>query len=256
MRGRLDVPRIIGREIESTYPSPRQKSVADKENLQAIAHRRLYPSLTDPNYLVLRARRLIFRQWIERLGQGLNVLDIGGRYQPYRRLLQGKALRYTAVDLLRTEWVDVVASGEKLPFPENTFDLVIVTQVFEYFNHPSQAAQQIHAVLKPGGVLLMSAVGFAPRFVNEERWRFTSFGIRTLLAPFSEVDIVPEAHSPAGLVRAVSLFFHWFLPSRPLKKLYSFLLCPLLNLLGLALERFPLSRNDQFTPNFSARARK
>jgi SAM-dependent methyltransferase len=227
-----------------------------KENLQAIAHRRLYPRLTDSSYLVLRSRRMIFSNWLKQLPGELSVLDIGGRYQPYRSLLNGQLRRYTAIDLIRTEFVDVLASGEALPFRDATFDLVIVTQVFEYFAKPFEAARQIHAVLKPGGTLLMSAVAFAPRFVSEEHWRFGPAGIRSLLAPFFSVEIVPEVYSPAGLIRSVNLFMDYFLPSRPLKKLYGISLCPLLNLLGLLAEWTRVSKNDQFTANYSVLARK
>ena len=227
-----------------------------KEDLLAIAHRRLYPSIFEPNYLVLRARRRIFTGWIERLGKDLSVLDVGGRYQPYRPLLEGRFRQYVAVDIQPTVLVDVLASGQALPFAPNTFDLVIATQVFEYFPQPQEAARQIYAALKPGGCLLMSAAGFTPRVVDEEHWRFTPAGLRALLAPFSKVEIVPEVRSPAGLLRSINLFFDWFLPARPLKKLYGVSVGCLLNLAGIAAERVRISRNDQFTTNFSIFAKK
>jgi SAM-dependent methyltransferase len=248
-------PRTWLRIIARFFPG-QSNSVTKKENLQAIAHRRLYPSLTDPNYLVLRARRSIFSNWIRNFAGELKVLDIGGRYQPYRPLLDGRISQYVAVDLIPTEQVNLLASGEALPFPASTFDLVIATQVFDYFSQPFEAARQIHAVLKPSGALLMSVAAIAPRFASEERWRFCPDGIRSLLAPFSELEIVPEVYSPAGIIRSVNLFLDWFLPSRPLKKLYAISGCPLLNLLGLLTERFHISKNDQFTPNYSVFARK
>src|SRR5258705_13687124 len=123
----------------------------NEEELLSIARSRLYPSLTNPNYLVLRSRRLIFEQWLRRFDGNLAVLDIGGRYQPYRPLLQGKIEKYVALDVLKTDLVDVVGSGEDLPFQEQSFDLVIATGVFEYFYKPHEAAQNIHRVLRPGG---------------------------------------------------------------------------------------------------------
>jgi hypothetical protein len=86
------------------------------KSLSQIAHERLYPSLRDPNYLVLRARRLIFTRWIEELeSRTLKILDVGGRYQPYRPLFEGRIAQYVAVDLRRTEFVSVLADGEALP---------------------------------------------------------------------------------------------------------------------------------------------
>jgi hypothetical protein len=52
------------------------------DSLSKVARRRLYPSLTDPGYLTLRSRRLIFASWARQFqGQHLTVLDVGGRYQ-------------------------------------------------------------------------------------------------------------------------------------------------------------------------------
>src|SRR5258707_8113227 len=101
--------------------------------LSKIEHKRLYPRLTAPNFLVLRSRRIIFQNWISTIsGNTLMILDVGGRYQPYRTLFGNRVGRYIACDLARTELVDVIASGESLPFAFNTFDVIIATQVFDY----------------------------------------------------------------------------------------------------------------------------
>jgi hypothetical protein len=97
-------------------------------NLWRVANDRLYPSLRNPNFLVLRARRLIFQQWIANLGdRPLTILDVGGRYQPYRPLFGDRARKYVGCDLIKTELVNVVADGEALPFASRTFDVVVCT---------------------------------------------------------------------------------------------------------------------------------
>ena len=80
---------------------------------------RLYPSLTNPSWLVLRRRREIFRKWLARVdGHDLDVLDVGGRIQPYRPLLEGRLRRYVAIDLRQTPLVNVVGRGEQIPLAE------------------------------------------------------------------------------------------------------------------------------------------
>jgi len=150
----------------------------------------------------------------------------------------------------------VVANGQALPFGPETFDVVIATQVFEYFSDPHEAAKQIHQVLKPGGVLLASLASCLPRIVDEERWRFTAPGVRSLLSPFADVDILPEVGNFGSYLRFTNLAFNFFLPWRPLRQGYNMLICPLLNLLGLGLEALNLSDNDQFAANYSVRAVK
>jgi SAM-dependent methyltransferase len=230
---------------------------ASRTELLKIAHDRLHPSLTDPNFLVLRSRRRIFQSWISSLkGTSLTILDVGGRYQPYRPLFESREIRYYACDILRTELVDVTASGESLPFADESFDVVISTQVFEYFAHPWRAAEEVHRVLKSGGALFMSAAACAPRFVDEEHWRYTPSGIRTLLSPFAKVTIAPETSSVGGLFRTTNLWLHSFAHFPILRRCFELTGCPFLNLTGILLERVGLSRNDQFCPNYSVLAIK
>ena len=142
-----------------------------------------------------RSRRLIFTPHVQKLPGNLTVLDVGGRYQPYRPLLDGKIDKYLALDVDRTEFVTVVGTGENIPFQNETFDLVIATGVFEYFRQPYDAANEVYRVLKPGGSLLVSVAAAAPRFVDEERWRYLPLGLRSLFSQFSQVTITPEVSS-------------------------------------------------------------
>src|ERR1700687_1000974 len=94
---------------------------------------RLYPSLTNPSWLVLRRRREIFRKWLSQLdARQLDVLDVGGRIQAHRPLLAGRLSRYVAVDIRKTPLVNIVARGEQIPVASGQFDLVICSQVLEY----------------------------------------------------------------------------------------------------------------------------
>ena len=161
-----------------------------RDAFQEIAEKRLRPPLTDPNFLVLHSRRVIFQGWIAQLpDKALSILDVGGRYQPYRPLFTGRVERYIGFDLLRTDFVDVVGTGENLPFASASFDLVIATQVFDCFKDPHRAAQQIHSVLKPGGALLAS-IPAMPNAIGRKR-----LGVRKISC---EVSIVPIVANPRG----------------------------------------------------------
>ena len=224
--------------------------------LLKTAHARLHPSLSNPSFLVLESRRKIFQNWIEQLGRRpATILDVGGRYQPYRPLFGGDC-RYIACDVLQTELVNVVANGESLPFAAETFDAVVCTQVFEYFARPQFAAREAHRVLKPNGALFMSVAAFAPRFVDQEHWRYTPAGIRAVLSPFEKVTITAETSSLGGLCRAVNLGLHSFTHFAFLRRVYELTFCPCLNVAGLALEKLRITSDDRFAPNFSVLAIK
>ena len=153
------------------------------KEFQNASRERLYPSIINPNWLVLRKRRELFCHWLEgSLPKGGTVLDIGGRIQPYRTLLP--ETRYLAIDLRVTPLVNVVANAERIPFPSQGFDLVLCTQMLEYAPDPGLVLSEIHRVLKPGGRVLLSVPSVFPQDADEDRWRFLSAGIRQLLSLF------------------------------------------------------------------------
>jgi SAM-dependent methyltransferase len=241
--------------MDGQFIPQKLQSTMDAIELTRIAERRLRPALSDPNFLVLRSRRIIFERWFSQINDATMVLDIGGRHQPYRPLLGNRVGRYVAIDLLQTPLVNVIADGQRLPFASETFDLVIATQVFDYLPDPRQGATEVLRVLKPGGVFCLSVAAFAPRFGEEEHWRFTPTGLRSILSGFEKIEIVPELSSVGGLLRASNLAFRSFAAkNRAALKVYEVTVCPAMNLLGLGLERLKLAPNDQFAPNFSVRA--
>ncbi len=230
------------------------------ETLETVlreGRRRLNPSLSDPNWLVLRRRREIFKKWMANLaGAELDVLDVGGRIQPYRSLMDGRIRRYVAIDVRRNALVDVVARGEQTPLPSDYFDLVICTQVLEYVAEPAAVIAEIYRMLKPGGSLLLSVPAIYPYDSAFDSWRFLPAGLRYLLGSFHTVEIVPEGSSISGFVRTACVGLNMFAKPVFLGTVLRFTLIPVLNLAALALETAAGSSNDQLSANFSALATK
>lgn len=52
--------------------------------------------------------------------------------------------------------VDVVADGKKLPFKENSFDIVLIEMVLEHVDEPEKVISEASRVLKRGGKLYIS----------------------------------------------------------------------------------------------------
>ena len=226
------------------------------EQVQRESRERLYPSLRNPNWLILRRRRQIFEAGLHRLpGSDLCVLDIGGRLQPYRPLLGTRTNSYVAVDVHVTPLVNVGAAAEALPFRDAQFDFVICTQVFEYLPDPIQAAAEIRRVLRKGGILFLSAPSVFLRENNQEYWRFLPEGLRHLLREFETVEVIPEGNSLTGFCRTCNVFMASFFRPRILAPLWQWTLVPFLNVAGSVVERIA-GDNDQFTVNYSVWARK
>ena len=218
---------------------------------------RLYPSLRNSSYLVLSRRRQNFERWLSAVpGPNLRVLDVGGRIQPYRPLIAERLRQYVAVDLAESPLVKVRANARELPFPENFFDLVFCTQVLEYVPEPAEAVGEIHRLLKPGGVALLSFSAFYPRAVDQEHWRFLPAGLRYLLHPFAAVEIVPEGSTISGFFRSCAVCVGIFARSAALRSLMGVTVVPILNLSALSLEKIARTNNDQATGNYSVWAQK
>jgi SAM-dependent methyltransferase len=190
------------------------------------------------------------------VGENLSVLDVGGRIQPYRLLLSERSARYWAIDIRESPQVNVLARGEAIPFRTGHFDIVFCTQVIEYVTEPSTLISELHRVLKPGGYIFLSAPAIFPRDSDHDLWRFMPEGLRLLLCGFEEVHVVPEGSSLIGFFRTIAVYTAMFTRPASLRKLLEMTLVPSLNIAGFILESIVLTKNDQFSPNFSALARK
>jgi len=232
-----------------------ESSAIAELNKQAAT--RLNPRLTDPNYLILRKRRELFRRWLSHIpGSGLHVLDVGGRLQPYRPLLEHRVARYIALDPRATAVVNILGKAEQLPLADALFDVVFCTQVLEYIPNPVSAVAELYRVLKPGGVLLISAPSIFPRDSDEDYWRFEPAALRMLLTAFPRIQIEAEGSSIAGFLRTANVFLMSCAKPASLRKALSYSGIPVLNLIGRWMESSGLTRNDQFAANYSALAQK
>ena len=90
-------------------PGRPHRRVAEAKRVAAF---RLDPSLNDVDSLIYLHRRSVLEGWLNELPSGIDVLDVGGRIQPYRSLIEPKSRTYFGLDLQFDGTVDVVASAE------------------------------------------------------------------------------------------------------------------------------------------------
>ena len=240
------------RSVDKDRPAAvrRQRRAAAR----SLGEHRLHPTLSEPDYLILKRRKRILQGFVASIPSGaLRVLDVGGRIQPYRELLRGRRITYVAVDPQFDGLVDVVAYGEALPIASRSIDLVLCTQVLTYSHAPEALVGEIFRVLRPGGVLLLTVPSFFPRH-HDEHWRFLPDGIRLLLAEWSDVEVVPEGHSISGLLRTLNVCLN-SVGSEKLRQAFQHSLIPLLNMIGELGESLQ-PKGTMLTANYAIRAIK
>jgi SAM-dependent methyltransferase len=186
---RIDIEDLGGRFAEA------QKGKKSEHSAEI----RVRPSRLMYDYPVLNALADAMHQLVGRLAdapQGAIALDLGSCRSPYRELLLSKGFAVRTLDLTREENADYVGTVEATGLPDESFHLVLCTQVLEHSDNPWLAAKEIRRILRPGGHAIISVphVWFYHPHPHDH-WRFTQEGLVRLCR---ENGLHPEAMLAQG----------------------------------------------------------
>jgi SAM-dependent methyltransferase len=142
-----------------------------------------------------------------------DLLDIGCGSKPYESILGPRVQRYVGFDHPDTVHdrasVDVWGDAAELPFPDASFDTVVLFHVLEHTEAPERVVAEVERVLRPGGAVVLAmpfmwGLHEAPR----DFFRLTSFGIEHVLAGagLTEVHVEPVAGTLGTLGMRASYF--------------------------------------------------
>jgi SAM-dependent methyltransferase len=151
---------------------------------------------------------------------GRRVLEIGcgagvdlARFAKGGALVTGVDLAPSAIELARANFAQQqlrgelqVTDGERLPFPDSTFDLVFAHGVVQYTAEPQRLVDECRRVLRPGGeavfqvynrISWLNALSKLMKVGLEHEdapvlLKFSIAEFRRLLSAFQDVRIVPE----------------------------------------------------------------
>jgi SAM-dependent methyltransferase len=129
------------------------------------------------------------------------VLDVGCLGKPYAVWLRG-ADSHVGIDVTPGPTVDyVIQEGKPWPLESGRFESAICTQVMQVVEDPSHLVDELHRVLAPGGVAIVT-LPFSyhdmslPRpdgDVYRDYWRHSLYGAETLLSTrFEVVEIIRQ----------------------------------------------------------------
>jgi SAM-dependent methyltransferase len=142
------------------------------------------------------------------------ILDLGCGDKPYQRYFPD-AVAYLGVDLPAErsankleKRADVYADLQRLPIADESFDVVLCTQVLEHVPEPARVLAEAHRVLRTSGLAVLT-VPFAAAEHEEpnDYLRFTSYGITDLLerCGFEAVNVKKQF----GFWSAIGEMIYW-----------------------------------------------
>ena len=185
-------------------PSPRRRPVQGSASQTALLD-------GDVNWLRVPMYAAIFEEVAEQgragLLQGKKAVELGGS----EGTLLGALRKMGALTEVAPDYP--VIDIERIPFSDASYDIVLVDQVLEHVKHPWRAAQEIHRVLRAGGLCISTSVfvypihkGFVGSF--SDYFRFSPEGFGNLFEGFkilksggwgnAEVMRLVYAHSERG----------------------------------------------------------
>jgi len=148
------------------------------------------------------------------------TLDVGSRRGRHKEHFPN----VYSIDLDATNNPDQVADAHALPFPDNSYEIVICREVLEHVKDPKQVLSELYRVLTPGGTLLLSTRFLFPiHEAPEDRWRFTRYVLAELTMAFTAVEITEDT-KPASAIGALIQRFAWQSDFRYANKFFKLML--------------------------------
>jgi SAM-dependent methyltransferase len=139
------------------------------------------------------------RQFIELVSQTIPmaepIYEFGALQLPgfedaanLRPLFSGKV--FIGCDMREGPGVDKVLNLHNIDEPAGSVGTVIALDTLEHVEFPHRALEEIHRILKPDGMVVVSSVlNFRIHSAPSDFWRFTPDGMRSVLRPFASAFV-------------------------------------------------------------------
>jgi SAM-dependent methyltransferase len=124
------------------------------------------------------------------------LLDIGCGNSPFRHLLDPTISKYQGIDVERASSFGyrnpqtIYYDGKVIPFADQSFDAFLCTEVLEHVLDPSELIGEMHRVLKPGGLGIIT-IPWSARFHYQpfDYHRYTPSALEAIFQPFASQKI-------------------------------------------------------------------
>ncbi len=158
--------------IESTFLS---KMIG---KFKKLIKRILFMKITKPKIYPL----------IRKYATNKSTLEVGGGASPHKEYFPNSV----SIDLSKTSKADIIADAHNLPFVDESFKVILITETLEHIYNPFIAVEEIYRVLERNGIVVLSVPFVFPiHEAPKDYFRFTLYGLRELFKEFEEIEIIP-----------------------------------------------------------------
>ncbi len=186
---------------------------------------RFVPAI-DANWKSKQSISRLRRRLVEQHSQSaVLIIGSGERDDDLERGLSCASITLVRFDVYFAPAIDMVADAHDLPFHSASFDAVVCQSVLEHVVDPNRCVEEIHRVLKPGGIVY-AEVPFMQQ-VHAKAYDFTRFtlgGLRRLFRRFDVIDAGVEGGPGMALAWSVSWFFRMLSASAAMEVFVYFIL--------------------------------
>jgi len=131
-------------------------------------------------------------QFIKKHATNVQVLDIGSSFSPYQEYFPNRV----TMDINPKFGTDFVGDIHQMPFKDETFEMIICTEVLEHCYNPQLAVNELRRVLKTGGKLILTTRFVFPLHDSpNDYFRYTRYGIKQLFKEWGNIE--PQAETEA-----------------------------------------------------------
>ena len=121
------------------------------------------------------------------------VVDVGGKRENKRGKFQppiSQAASWMYLNLDMSTKPNIYGDVQRIPLRGASVDCVICTEVLEHLPHPERCVDEIHRLLRDGGLAFVSVPFLYPVHADPfDYQRFTEDGIRNLFRNFETIEI-------------------------------------------------------------------
>lgn len=185
------------------------------------------------------------------------TLDIGCGQKPYESLFSSSqyvGLEIDTQENRQNKKANLFYNGKTFPFQDGEFDSVIANEVFEHVFNPNEFLEEIHRVLRTGGILLMTVPFCWDEHEQPNDFaRYSSFGLKAILQKHS-FAVIEQKKSINDIRVAFQILNAYIYKKTVTKNVYVNLLVTLFlispfNLMGELLSKVLPKNDDLYLDN-------